>query len=346
MYCSASGALLECKQSESFHEGRQMPDTDGWLTEDEVLAKTGVGHFSFVRFRALGFVPKGNRRFLGRGVGSTVFVYPPIAVPMIQRVVELRKAHAGYDGVFWGLWLDGYPVEVTRWPDARLKRLQAKTTGVTDAAIKAVARQLARQPAKRTSPHRAIFRHLQEQEGRRSLLSWAGAIGVGIEPALGLYTTGSVLTTAFEKGIGAAGVPDPALEVEEMSVPRLREILAKAGLDELEQARRDCKTISDLVALAETIDWRRVRAPLDVPRQGVSEGRGGPIEPFEGLISLWRSFDTRAFLIPYLVFVRSLPGYRYELDETLASKAIELRALADVSVIAPDDSAAALEPSQ
>jgi hypothetical protein len=265
---------------------------------------------------------------------------------MIRRVVKLRKARAGVDGVFWGLWLDGYPVDVIRWTDERLKRLQAKSTGKTHADVKAVARQLARQPAKRTSPHRAIFRHLQEQQGRRNLLSWAAAIGVGIEPALGLYMNGSALTAAFEKGVGAAGVPDSALEVEKMSVPRLRDILAKAGLDELEQARRDCKTISDLVSVAGTIDWRRVRARLDVPRQGVNEGRGGPIKPFERLISLWRSFDTRAFLIPYLIFVRSLPGYRYELDETLASKAIELRALADVSVKAPDDAVAALEPSR
>lgn len=320
-----------------------MPDTDGWLTEEEVRAETGIGHFSFVRFRAHGFVPKGNRRFLGRGGGSTVFFYPPIAVPMLRRAVELRKARVGDDGVFWGLWLDGYPVDVVGWTDERLKRLQARTAGSTHADIKAVARQMARQPAKRTSPHRAIFRHLQEQEGRRNLLSWAGAIGVGIEPALGLYTAGSTLTAAFEKGLSAADVPDPALEVEKISVPRLRDILAKAGVDELEQARRDCKTISDLIAVAETIDWRRVRVRLDVPRQGVSEGRGGPIEPFERLISLWRSFDTRAFLIPYLIFVRRLPGYRYELDETLASKAIELRALADVSEKASDDAVATLD---
>jgi hypothetical protein len=322
-----------------------MPDSDGWLKEAEVLTKAGVGHFSFVRFRALGLVPKCNRRFLGRGVGSTVFFYPPIAVPMIRRVVELHKAHVGVDGVFWGLWLDGYPVDVIRWTDQRLKGLQKKTAAVTHADIKAVARQMARQPAKRTSPHRAIFRHLQEQEGRRSLLSWAGAIGVGIEPALGLYTAGSALTAAFEKGISSAGLPDPALELEKVSVPRLRDILAEAGVDEFEQARRDCKTISDLVALAETIDWRRVRARLDVPRQGVSQGRGGPIEPFEGLVSLWRSFDTRAFLVPYLIFVRSLPGYRYELDETFASKAIELRALADVAAKTSGEAVVAPEPS-
>ncbi len=227
--------------------------------------------------------------------------------------------------MFWGLWLDGYPVDVVRWTDERLELLQKKFAGAKHADINAAATQFARQSAKRTSPHRVLFRHLQEQEGRRSLLSWAGAVGVGIGPALSLYTgADSALTVAFRKAAGADGAPDPALEIEKMSVAKLRSILARASADEIEQARRDCKTISDLIALAEAVDWRRVRARLDVPRQGVSGGRGGPIEPFESLASLWRSLDTRASVIPYLIFVRSLPGYRYELDETLASKAVEL----------------------
>jgi hypothetical protein len=318
-----------------------VPDTDGWLTEEEVLAKAKIGRFTFVRLRAIGFVPKGNRESLGRGVGTTRFLYPPIAVSMIRRAVALRKSRAGDDGVFWGLWLDGYPLDVAHWIDEHLRRLQKKTAGATQADIAAVTRQFARQPAKRTSPHRAMFRHLQEQKGRRNLLSWAAALGVGIEPAFSLYTAGSVLTKAFEKGLGAASAPDLELEIERMSVPRFRDILAKAGTDELEQARRDCKTIGDLVALAETVDWRRVRACLDVPRQGVSEGRGGPIEPFERLVSLWRSYDARAMVIPYLIFARGLPGYRYSIDEAFASKAVELRALAEMAAKAPDDAVTA-----
>ena len=164
-----------------------MPDEDGWLTEKELLAAAGIGHFSFVRLRALGFVPKSDRQFLGRGIGTTAFLYPPIAVPMIERGVELRKARMGGDGVFWELWFDGYPVDVVRWIDKRLKPLQKKTANATLADIDAASRAMARQPAKRTSPHRTIFRHLQEQKGRRNLLSWAAAIGVGVEPAFGLY---------------------------------------------------------------------------------------------------------------------------------------------------------------
>jgi hypothetical protein len=322
-----------------------VPDKDGWLTEQEILVAAGISHFTFVRLRARGFVPKGNREFLGRGVGTTRFLYPPIAVPMIRRAVELRKSRVGDNGVFWALLLEGYPVDVVPWIDKHLKLLQKEIAGVTQADIAAAARQTARKPAKRTSPHRAVFWHLQEQEGRRNLLSWAGAIGVGIEPAFSLYAAGSVLTKAFEKGTGAVSAPDLELELEKMSVQRLRDILAKATADDLEQARRDCKTIGDLVALAETVDWRRVRARLDMPRQGVSGGRGGPIEPFERLVSLWRSYDARAMAIPYLIFVRGLPGYRYSLDETFASKAVELRVLADMAANSAEDAVAMPESS-
>jgi hypothetical protein len=232
-------------------------------------------------------------------------------------------------------------VDIVHWIDARLTLLQKKTAGITPAHINEAARLVARQTAKRTSPHRAVFRHLQEQEARRTFLSWAGAIGVGVEPAFSLYTADSALAAAFDKGLGAKGAPDDDLQLEKMSVPRLRDILTKATAEEVEQARRDCKTISDLVKLAENVDWRRVRARLEVPRQGVSEGHSGPIEPFERLISLWRSFHNRAVAIPYLIFVRRLPGYRYELDETFASKAVELRALADIAAEVRDSVVAA-----
>jgi hypothetical protein len=72
-----------------------MPDKDGWLTEEEVLAAAGIGHFNFMRLHAIGFVPKGNRQFLGGSAGTTRFLYPPIAVPMIRRAVELRKPVRG-----------------------------------------------------------------------------------------------------------------------------------------------------------------------------------------------------------------------------------------------------------
>jgi hypothetical protein len=227
-----------------------------------------------------------------------------------------------------------------RWIDNYLNLLQKKTAAATLADINAAARQIARQAARRSSAHRAVFRHLQEQQGRRNLISWAGAIGLGIEPQFSLYATDSVLTKAFEKGTGAASTPDPELELERMSVPRLRDILANATADQREQVRHDCRTISNLVALAETVDWRRVRTRLDVPRQSVSEGQGGPVVAFERLVSLWRSFSVRAMAIPYLIFVRGLPGYRYTLDDTFASKEVELRVLADIAAKTSGDAVA------
>ena len=51
----------------------------------------------------------------------------------------------------------------------------------------------------------------------------------------------------------------------------------------------DCKTFADLIRMAEAIDWQKARAALDLPRQGMSEGRRGPIAPFERLVALWRT---------------------------------------------------------
>ena len=50
---------------------------------------------------------------------------------------------------------------------------------------------------------------------------------------------------------------------------------------------------------------------------------------FVRLIGLWDNLDFRAYLIPFLMFVRSRPGYGYELDERFASLEIELQALSE-----------------
>ena len=97
-------------------------------------------------------------------------------------------------------------------------------------------------------------------------------------------------------------------------------------MSDIELARLDCKRLAGLVALAASLDWRRVRDVLGVTRQG---GPATPIAPFERLIGLWDNLDFRACLIPFLMFVRGQPGYHYELDERFASLEIELQALAE-----------------
>jgi len=111
-----------------------------------------------------------------------------------------------------------------------------------------------------------------------------------------------------------------------MSFARLHKIITSASVSDIELARRDCNRLANLVRLAACLDWRRVRDALDVTHQG---GPATPISPFERLIGLWDNLDFRACLIPFLMFVRSRPDYRYKLDERFASLEIELHALSE-----------------
>ena len=70
-----------------------MEEKDGWLTEEQLIAETGIGRFTLDRRRREGLVPW-DRRFLGFGVG-TLTVYPPIAVPMIRRPPGIKADRQG-----------------------------------------------------------------------------------------------------------------------------------------------------------------------------------------------------------------------------------------------------------
>jgi hypothetical protein len=314
-----------------------QPNFDEWLTEEELFEKTGVGVFNFRRWRSWGLVPKGARSFYGRHKGTGAFPYPPIAVEVIKRLMQLPpRGRSNFDACFWALWLSGYPVDIARWTDKRLAASEkaADIAGIDKTTRDAVTAKIARMPAAEASGFRPVWRHLQEQKGRRHLLSWAIAIGVGIEPAISLYAPKSSAAKALAKAVGAGNdvvPPEPALDLERMSLARLRDILDKATASELQQARSDCKTFDDLVRMAEAVDWQKARSALVLPRQGTNEGRRGPIAPFERLIGLWRNFDVRAFVLPYLIFVRRAPGYRHELDERLASYAVELQCHAEAA---------------
>jgi hypothetical protein len=111
-----------------------------------------------------------------------------------------------------------------------------------------------------------------------------------------------------------------------MSFAQLREIATSASAGDLVLARDDYNRLADLVRRAASLDWHRIRDVLGVTHQG---GPTTPIPPFDRLIGLWGNLNSRALLIPFLIFVRTRPSYRYELDERFASLEIELWALSE-----------------
>lgn len=302
---------------------------DHWLSAKALMGETGVGEVTLARWRSWGLFPKGARTFHGRHKGTGAFLYPPIAAEIISVLRALPRLDRGVDAAFWALWLRGCPIDIGQWAAHRLAATQKKADKIAASDIGYVSGDAARRPASHAGELRPLWRHLQEQAGRRHLLNWAVAVGIGVEPAISLYTPKSRPASALGKAIGAKKVPDPDLQVESMSFARLRDILDKSAPADLEQARSDCKTFADLISMAEAIDWQKARAALDLPRQGMAEGRRGPIAPFERLVALWRNYDARAAILPYLIFVRQLPGYQHELDERLAAYAVELQCLAD-----------------
>jgi len=300
-----------------------MEDMAGWLTEEQLIAETGVGPFTLDRRRREGLVPW-DRRFLDFGVG-TVTVYPPIAVPMIRRLQELQQAFKGVDRWRWALWLEGYPIDIIKWHD-RLLRLKNRAEALAKGNIKTSVVEAAGKGRLRGKPHQPIFNHVRQWQARQAVLEWSVTVGAGAVPPASVYTPGSPAAKAFSKATSAAQPPDPSLEIEKMSFERLHKIITSASVSDIELARLDCNRLAGLVTLAASLDWHRVRDALGVTHQG---GPATPIAPFERLIGLWGNLDFRACLIPFLMFVRSRPGYRYELDERFASLEIELQALSE-----------------
>jgi len=62
---------------------------------------------------------------LGFAIGTASY-YPPIAVPMIKRLDELRQKTRNPDEWLWRLWLEDFPADILLWTDERLAAEQKK----------------------------------------------------------------------------------------------------------------------------------------------------------------------------------------------------------------------------
>lgn len=300
--------------------------SDEWLTEAEILAKTGIGPSMFVRYRK--FFKTADRSFHGRGGGSDPYDYAHDTIDVIDWLRAHKNETRGDNDRAWGLWFaDRY--EIVNWIDDRLARLQKRVAGHGAEDIKKPIAHFVRTPAKRTDPHRTIFRHLQEQSGRKSLFEWAAATGMNVTPAIGLYEPSSPVEPAFKKGVGANCPPDPELDIENMSIERLRKILGDATPAQLAQVRLDCMTLANMVQIARSIDWRSAGMYLSLTPRAAEGARVSPLAPFERLSTLWHKFDFRAAVIPFLIHVRGLPDYSGDyIENRFAERSEELEALA------------------
>ena len=320
---------------------RSVGDTttppSGWVTRDELVAATGVSERNLVNWRAEGFVPQPQRLFLGGDRGTTAF-YRAESVAMIRRLYELQRQGRDANAWLWGLWLDpaDYPVDIRPW---MLRRLDPALK-----AIKAIGDdpdQIERHVGEGLSSGR-VARKLRRRGINPSrlhdLMLWAYRVAADIEQQERLDNPGSPILDTLRKVAGLPDrgfpAPDRKLGVELMSVAWLNEVVEKASPDELEQMRRDCRTIDRLAEVAAGVDWRAAMPAIRSAVRSVTgdhspeppsirarkEARKRPPVPVivRSLLSMWTDFDSRASLIASLIAWRKSPEYSTRLTELLA----------------------------
>jgi hypothetical protein len=299
---------------------------EGWLDEDELVAATGVNHWNLVRWRGKGLVVKPKVPRLGFAVGTASWS-PPIAVPMIKRLDELREQTRDPDEWLWRLWLEDFPADIRLWVDERLAAEQKKLARIpNDSELERVIASIP-EPG-RKDPHWLIYKPFARSEPRekdnpKSLMFWAAAVAAGIDLPASLYDPTPPLFKILKQVGGLADEmppPDDDLHVEQMSLEFLRKILESVKDErELERSRADWKLIAWLAERADALDWNALKAslPRRVRRILKSPRLPSPPPAVDYLLGCWRSYTARAILLPFLLFVRRSPDHSAKLSLNL-----------------------------
>jgi hypothetical protein len=294
-----------------------------WISEQELRAETGISRRNLERWRQQGILPVPTRRFSGRGTGSTS-VYPPITVPMVRRLDELRQQSPhDVDGWTWALWLDGFPIDIRKWCDDHLAHAAQEIARLGNQdALQATFDRLSTETASRAGARRPLVGRLSSRQ-ERSLWSWVADVMSGPASAKSLYDLASPSFEALKRAAGFVGdwpAPDTELHVEDLSLTTLRIILREATPTEMEQARQDWWILERLAKAVEAVDWRSVRKHL-----GVERGRSAqPVAPIDFLVRLWRNPKHRAALLPGLIHIRRSRDHSRRLTDILAQADLAL----------------------
>jgi hypothetical protein len=253
---------------------------------DQLRAATGIGQFTLDRLRRDKLVP-----WERQNCPSALFtIYPEIAIEIVRCIQALP--YKGFDNRYFALCLKGYNhVNMVSWIDRRLLIASKKLAKATAAKTSKVIAEAIGKGRLRGKPQQSIFARTRDQAVRRVLLKWANAIAVGARPEGSLYDRSTETSAALAKAIG--GLPDPQLDIENMSLDRLRVLNKDASAAEREQVRQDC-------------------ARLDASLTGSVRTN----EAYTSLIGFWGKLDFRALVVPFLIHVRR-QGYDYALENLL-----------------------------
>jgi hypothetical protein len=286
------------------------------ITERELREATGIDHHTLRRVRGWLFLDP-VRKFPGRGTGSVTY-YPATAVALIKRYLEMRKNTRNIDECIWRLWIEEFPIDIRQWAIPRLAAFEtviATAESDINTTHKDMQKFLASAPT-RTEARRPIQSRIGPN-AVNSLFLWATYVARGFAPPKSLYDPASPAFDALKRAAGLIGnwePPDAELLVESLSVGHLSEIVNDASQEELDQARRDWRLITELADEAEAIDWLAIRRSLNVLRTSSAQ----PIAPIDLFVSFLRDFSARAVPFAGLIHIRRSPDHSHRLSEILA----------------------------
>jgi hypothetical protein len=282
----------------------------GYVTNEQVRAATGIGQFTLERLQRDKLV-----RWERQNCQSGRFtIYPENTIEIVRCI----QSYKGFDNQYFALWLKGYDhIDIVPWIDRRLLTASKKLGHPTAAEISKVIAEATGKGRLRRKPQQSIFAKTRNLAVRQLLFKWSSAISVGAIPEASLYDRSTDTSSTLAKAIG--GLPDPQLDIENMSLDRLRVLNKDASAAEREQVRQDCARLENVITIAS------------------STGSVRTSEALTSLIGFWRKPDFRAFLVPFLIHMRRQPGYDYALERFLADMETEAhsRVSIDASIAEP-----------
>ena len=277
-----------------------------WISEAKLAEKIGVAdedrrkfHRNLLNWRHNGVLPQSYDglpvpmiRNLGFGIGNEPF-YPPVVLPMVRRINELRQETHDMDEWRWRLWLERYPIDIVKWCR---KRLLAHAEAISRIDGKHLAESATRKPAKRSDGRRSFYSRLKAQLWV-ALMTWAVNVALGRLGGQSVFDPASPPRAALAKLVAPVADPSSVRErlvgsgIEDMSVNRLLAILDQAEAVEIERARKDC------------LAW----------------SRAGERRDFVGFVlsAIWRKPDVRAVILPGLIALRRSPDHQENLAAAL-----------------------------
>lgn len=278
-----------------------------WLSEAKLAAAIGVSdddrskfHRNLLNWRHSGLLPGychglqvPSIRYLGVGIGNEA-VYPPITIPILCRIDELRHQSRNMDVWLWQLWLEGYPIDIIEWCRPRLQRYVEIISGIDR---KQLVKDATRKPAKRADLRHAFYRRLKARWWV-AMMTWAAEVAVGARPIQSIFDPFSSPLSGLTRLFGGSPADHSAMRgqlegspIEEFGLAGLLAVLNDAQPAELERAREDFWVLSNA---------HRVRSVFAMI-----------------LSSMWRRVDYRAIVLPMLVKLHRSPDHRTSILEAV-----------------------------